>query len=127
MGKLVPLRVQKGTFVSFWSSYVFVSTENEFNMLENLYPLVRGTCVPNLVFTGLESVLWLLDKTFHSNPLSLYDEKPVLVHLPIFDPIWAFYPLVRGTWVQNLGFNGPECVLWLLDKTFHSNTLSLND
>ena len=37
MGILVPLRVQKGTFGSFWSSYMFVSTKNEFSMLENLY------------------------------------------------------------------------------------------
>ena len=51
----------------------------------------------------------------------------MLIHLPIFDPIWAFYPLVRGTWVQDLGFTGSEIVLWLPDETFHSNPLVLYD
>ena len=47
--------------------------------------------------------------------------KTSLSTLTHFDPIWAFYPLVRGTWVQNLGLTGSECVPWLLDKRFHSN------
>ena len=47
--------------------------------------------------------------------------KTSLITPTHFDPIWAFYPLVRGTWVQNLGLTGSECVPWLLDKRFHSN------
>ena len=88
------------------------------------HPLVRGTWA-RIWGSLAQNVFWLLDKTLHSNPLSLYDEKPVLVHLPIFDTTWAIYPLLRGTWVPNLGFTSSECVLWLFDNIFHSNPISL--
>ena len=78
-------------------------------------------------FTGSEIVLWLPGKTFHKNPLVLYDEKPVLVHLPIVTQFGPLTPWYGEPWVQNLVFNGSECILWLLDKTFHSNPISLYD
>ena len=37
MGKLYPLVAKKGSFVSFGSSYMFVSAINEISMLENPY------------------------------------------------------------------------------------------
>ena len=62
--------------------------------------MVRGTWVRNLGFTGTEGVLWLLDTTLHYNPLFLYDEKPVLVHLPILTQFGPFTPWYGGPGYQ---------------------------